>query len=173
MNTKKINPIAYFIITLLLGCLGIHKFIDGKIGAGILYLLTGGVFGIGWLIDTVKALIMLIKGEPTNEPAPSSADNNTFYSKIKGVTFDCEKNKAINRQTVVSALKPGEALVVEKYTFDGRPAIMLLNQAGLDVGNLSSNITKDVYDKNNISVVVSEVTGGGELSYGCNIIITC
>lgn len=173
MNTKKINPIAYFIITLLFGCLGIHKFIDCKIGAGVLYLLTGGVFGIGWLIDTVKALIMLIKGEPSNEPAPSSNDNNTFYSKVKGVTFNCEKNNTINRQDVVAQLKSGDVLKVEKYTFDGKPAIMLLNQAGLDIGNLSSDITKDVYDKNNISVVVSEVTGGGELSYGCNIIITC
>ena len=31
-----------------------HKFYEGKIGMGILYLLTGGLFGIGWLIDIIS-----------------------------------------------------------------------------------------------------------------------
>ena len=33
------------------GVLGLHKFYLGKIGWGILYLLTGGLFLIGWLVD--------------------------------------------------------------------------------------------------------------------------
>jgi len=33
------------------GLLGLHKFYLGKIGWGILYILTGGLFFIGWLID--------------------------------------------------------------------------------------------------------------------------
>lgn len=28
-----------------------HRFYLGKIGSGILYLLTGQLFGIGWIID--------------------------------------------------------------------------------------------------------------------------
>lgn len=42
-------------VTLLLciffGCFGIHRFFVGKVGTGILYLLTGGLCGIGWLVD--------------------------------------------------------------------------------------------------------------------------
>lgn len=30
-----------------------HKFYEGKIGIGILYLFTVGLFGIGWIIDII------------------------------------------------------------------------------------------------------------------------
>lgn len=46
----KSKGIAY-VLLLLLGLLGIHKFYLGKIGMGILYLFTLGFGGIGWLID--------------------------------------------------------------------------------------------------------------------------
>lgn len=40
-----------YILWIFLGLLGFHKFYLGKIGWGILYLFTLGIFGIGWLID--------------------------------------------------------------------------------------------------------------------------
>lgn len=30
-----------------------HKFYEGKIGMGIIYILTGGLFGIGWIVDII------------------------------------------------------------------------------------------------------------------------
>ncbi len=38
------------------GALGIHKFYEGKIGMGILYLLTLGLFYIGVIIDLIVLL---------------------------------------------------------------------------------------------------------------------
>lgn len=36
------------------GILGLHQFYVGKIGKGILYLCTCGIFCIGWIVDIFK-----------------------------------------------------------------------------------------------------------------------
>ena len=36
---------------------GINRILRGKLIIGILWIITGGVFGIGWLIDIVTMII--------------------------------------------------------------------------------------------------------------------
>lgn len=48
------NKWVAFFLCLFLGEFGVHKFYEGKIGLGILYLCTGGLLGIGWFIDLIK-----------------------------------------------------------------------------------------------------------------------
>lgn len=43
-----------FLLSFFLGYLGIHRYYVGKIGTGILYNLTLGLFGIGSLVDFIK-----------------------------------------------------------------------------------------------------------------------
>ena len=44
------------ILLVFLGVVGAHRFYLGDIGMGVLYLLTGGLCGIGVLIDLIKLL---------------------------------------------------------------------------------------------------------------------
>ena len=55
------NKWVAFFLCLFIGYLGAHKFYEGKTGTGVLYLLTCGILGIGWMIDIV---VLLLKPNP-------------------------------------------------------------------------------------------------------------
>lgn len=61
------GPIDYnlaWILLVFLGFLGVHRMYMGKWLTGILYLLTGGLFGLGYIYDmwTLNDQITLING---------------------------------------------------------------------------------------------------------------
>ena len=55
------NKWVAVLLCFFLGGIGAHKFYEGKIGMGILYIFTFGLFGIGWLIDFI---VLLTKPNP-------------------------------------------------------------------------------------------------------------
>lgn len=57
------SKVGAILITFFLGGLGVHRFMNGKVGTGILWLISGGCFGIGWLVD----LIMVCCGKFTDK----------------------------------------------------------------------------------------------------------
>ena len=47
---KKELWVVYF-LWLFFGLLGVHKFYLNKFGMGLLYMCTGGIILVGWIID--------------------------------------------------------------------------------------------------------------------------
>ncbi len=50
---RQVNWLLTLLMSIFFGSLGVDRFIMGHIGLGILKLLTGGGFGIWWLIDLI------------------------------------------------------------------------------------------------------------------------
>ncbi len=48
------SRVTALVFCLFFGIFGIHYFYVGRVGMGILYLLTLGFFGIGWMIDIIR-----------------------------------------------------------------------------------------------------------------------
>lgn len=55
------NKWVALLIWWFLGWAGGHKFYEGKVGMGVLYLFTGGLFGIGLFVDFFS---LLFKSNP-------------------------------------------------------------------------------------------------------------
>ena len=53
---SKKSRLITLLLSLIFGVFGAHRFYVGKWKTGILYLLTGGVFGIGYLVDLITII---------------------------------------------------------------------------------------------------------------------
>lgn len=62
-KTNSIDWLALFLLTFFVGVLGVHRFYVGKIGTGVLMLITLGGFGVWFLVD----LILVVTGQFTNK----------------------------------------------------------------------------------------------------------
>ena len=57
-TTPSVSVGLTYVLWLFFGLFGVHYFYMGKPGVGVLYLLTGGLLGVGWFID-----LFTIKGQ--------------------------------------------------------------------------------------------------------------
>lgn len=59
-DRRRVNKIAYILLTFFLGWLGVHRFMRGQVGLGIVMILFGWLtFGIWWLVDFIISLVKL------------------------------------------------------------------------------------------------------------------
>ncbi len=91
MEKSEKNFVATLLLCLLLGGLGVHRFYVGKIGTGILQLLTLGGVGIWALIDLIMIAVgkftdkegLLITSGAEPAPAQSSTERKVTDESIK------------------------------------------------------------------------------------------
>jgi len=61
-GAKKLSWVLTLVLSILVGSLGVDRFMMGQIGLGILKLITAGGCGIWWIIDVI--LIAMKKDFP-------------------------------------------------------------------------------------------------------------
>ena len=67
------------------GMIGLHKFYEGKIGQGILYLCTFALLWVGWIVDIIKLSFGL-----------SDASREVNYLQSEIYLKEIERNERIN-----------------------------------------------------------------------------
>lgn len=82
MSEKSKNKLLInCLVTIFLGYFGIHKFMEKKTGLGFLYLFTFGLFGIGWMVDSIISIYKFIESVTTKTKSEiSNIDNDIVES---------------------------------------------------------------------------------------------
>lgn len=81
------------------GLIGLHHFYIGDVKKGILYLFTGGLFGIGWVLDIVK----IIKGDfKTAEDVKKDQIESTKWKQLSSNFYISEEYQKlrVNKQEI-------------------------------------------------------------------------
>ena len=69
-NTSDKKKSTALILCIVGGYVGLHQYYVGKIGMGILYTCTAGLWGVGWFLDIFRILLVSFRdnvGAPLRE----------------------------------------------------------------------------------------------------------
>lgn len=130
------------LVTVFLGCFGIHKFMEKKNIIGILYLFTFGLYGIGWAIDSFISIYKLIVNHikiPNKTPikTPIFIESNYLFEELiedYALKYKYEKNIAgvEYRNLNFSDLKNNYIdFQLENSEFDNKSIKLMLNNIHL------------------------------------------
>lgn len=84
------KTIFKLILTIFFGMFGVHKFVEGKIKMGFIYLFTGGLFCIGWIVDILKITMELIR------------ENSTSVTKIQPQTNIVQSSSLVSNHVNIN-----------------------------------------------------------------------
>lgn len=171
-----------FLICLFGGWFGLHKFLEGKVWQGVIYLCTFGLCFFGWVADCIVYLVKWVN--ESKQPAAVTKQPETPYIflsfTVAGVTF---KNGRKTRQAILRALKWGdeeiESVTLEPYEWEGKPAVYVKVNDQV-IGNIPADTVETFleyernYQRDNIHCKVyggNELDDGSRTNYGSEITI--
>jgi len=116
------------ILCWFLGVIGGHKFYEGKIGMGVLYIFTFGLFGIGCLVDFI--IILCGKGTDSDglviskwlDDEGSSSNNGNASSGVTSVSVQSEDEKIRTLNDYKDLLDKG---IITQDEFEAKKAEIL------------------------------------------------
>lgn len=101
---NKSNKTALLIVCILFGYLGIHRFCTGKVKSGLLYLFTGGIGGIGWIVDIILIATGNFDTPKTSRIVYTTSDSNLYhydprcYGMLYTTNMDIKSARASGRK---------------------------------------------------------------------------
>ena len=84
-EASDIDPDSLIFSCALLGMFGTHRFLIGQKLKGLLYLLTGGLCGVGWFFDTLEILFGIFKDKDVRYLIPIENKKRGWLPLLVGV----------------------------------------------------------------------------------------
>lgn len=152
-----------FLITLCLGWLGVHRFMQKKYVTGVIWLFTLGLCGIGWAADTIIAFAKLVNGKKSQTMQQTTQNPNneqkfggvqpigkqfikSFDTVIVGTFAKCSLDPDEKREDVIIRIRKNSSLDLEFWEYKGEPAYYVTYNC-VDAGNLRAGLAKILYEE--------------------------
>ena len=157
MINVKNNLILNCLATVFLGYFGVHKFMEKKNKMGLLYLFTFGLFGIGWMLDSVKSIYQLINSY-INKPTkiPIFIESNYLFEELiedYALKYKYEKNIAGVEYRNLEFTTLSNNFInfeFEENEFDNKSIKLMLNNIHLGYIYKDDNMLRDmIYNYSN------------------------
>lgn len=119
-NNDTYRPKTDMLLCIFLGWMGAHRFYEGKKVTGVLYLLSLGLFGIGWIVDIVVRVGRLASGVPVmiqqqviqKQPAQVAPTTQTFMSSRYGSQTVASTTSSVALDSLQSESQKLEAQII-------------------------------------------------------------
>lgn len=142
-NIQRKDWLTALLLCIFTGSLGVHRFYVGKIGTGVLWLLTAGCFGIGTLID----LITIITGSFTdingNALVKSQSGGQVYAQQPGGPVYPQQPGGPVYPQQPI----PAQAPVNQASPYENLERLSKLHEQGILNDEEFAKMKSDILEK--------------------------